>query len=194
VVQIDCVFAQRYFDAFDCYESTGTCPWPWRIAFRSALDKRTFVLQDMLLGMNAHINYDLPIALEATIPRDLPPDELAIYRRDHYGLNNALGRAVNLVQGEIERDHDPGLAFGDWLFGEHDESGASRLINLWRERSWGNFLLLRGASDREEAEDVIERSASEFALMLLQFQRLVPGLYWPNRVYRDSIGWLRRST
>ena len=194
VVAIDCHFAQRYFSAEDRWLGDGVCPWPWRIAFQSARQKRTFVFQDMLLGINAHINYDLPYSLDATIPEDVTPQELASYRRDNEQLNRALVGIVNVIQNEIASDYDPALDVVDLILGEADEGGGSRLIRIWRARSWAHFLLLRQTKDdekaREQVDKLIEQTACEYALMLMEVQRAIPKLYWPNRLYRDSLVWL----
>jgi hypothetical protein len=194
VQTIDCHFAQRYFAAQDLWESGRDCPWPWRIAFQSARQKRTLVFQDMLLGMNAHINYDLPYSLDATIPQDATPEELALYWRDNDQLNRTLVSIVNVIQDEIASDYDPGLDVVDLLMGQGDEDGGSRMIRVWRARSWAHFLLLHQARNdvtaRAPVEKLIETTACEYALMLLEIQRAFPALYWPNRLYRDSLCWL----
>ena len=196
VSTIDCHFAQRYFSAEDSWLGDGICPWPWRIAFQSARQKRTFVFQDMLLGMNAHINYDLPYSLDATIPDGVTNEELAAYWRDNEQLNRTLVSIVNDIQEEIADDYDPGLDVVDLLMGQGDEQGGSRMIRIWRARSWAHFLLLRQARDdpaaRAQVEKLIEHTACEYALMLMEVQRAIPGLYWPNRLYRDSLNWLVR--
>src|SRR5262245_60183780 len=60
MVQLACTFAQYYFDAIDRWEATGRSPLAWQASFEYAHRRRTLVLQDVLLGMNAHINNDLP--------------------------------------------------------------------------------------------------------------------------------------
>src|SRR5690242_18448828 len=64
LVQLDCNFAGRYFTAIDCWDAGTGCPPAWAVAFEGDRVKRTLVLQDLLLGMNAHINFDLPYALD----------------------------------------------------------------------------------------------------------------------------------
>jgi hypothetical protein len=196
VEAIDCHFAGRYFTAEDQWEGEGECPWPWRIAFKSARQKRTMVFQDMLLGMNAHINYDLPYSLDATIPQDATPDEIEVYRRDNEQLNRTLVSIVNVIQDEIAEDYDPNLDIFDLLMGQGDEQGGSRMIRVWRARSWAHFLLLRQAhgdpTARARVDRLIQETACEYALMLLEIQRALPALYWPNRLYRDSLNWLIR--
>jgi hypothetical protein len=46
----------------------GQCSHCWRIAFDAADRQEPPVLQHLLLGMNAHINYDLGIAAADTYP------------------------------------------------------------------------------------------------------------------------------
>ena len=57
-------FADYYFLALDAYECNATeTPAVWRMAHDAALAPDTQVLQDLLLGINAHINYDLVLTL-----------------------------------------------------------------------------------------------------------------------------------
>jgi hypothetical protein len=53
-------FAQYYFEAVAAYDGGQECPPAWHPAFDQAASRRGFVLQDALLGINAHINSDLP--------------------------------------------------------------------------------------------------------------------------------------
>ena len=190
MTRLDCDFAGRYFMAADCWDARGACPAPWALAFRAAAEKRTLVLQDLLLGMNAHINYDLPYALDATIPPGLDSAALAPYYRDHARMNALLARTVRVVQ-EAASAYDPAIALANAGLGRGGQEGVAQLISLWRERSWAHFLLLRQAGDRAAVDGLIAQTAGEYGLLLLQLQQVAPFLYWPNRLYRDSIGWLR---
>src|SRR5690349_25099625 len=67
VEEWDVVFADLYLDALEAYRrSPGEAPRPWRIAFDA--DPALPPVAHVLLGMNAHINYDLPQALIAVVP------------------------------------------------------------------------------------------------------------------------------
>jgi hypothetical protein len=190
LTRLDCDFAGRYFTAADCWDARGACPAPWALAFRAATEKRTLVLQDLLLGMNAHINYDLPYALDATIPPNLDAAALAPYYRDHERMNALLARTVGVVQAAASA-YDPAIALANAGLGRGGQEGVAQLISLWRERSWAHFLLLRQAGDRAAVDGLIAQTAGEYGLLLLQLQQVAPYLYWPNRLYRDTIGWLR---
>jgi hypothetical protein len=58
-------FANLYREAFERYEAGGRedVPKAWRVAFEAADTGKTLVLQDLRLGVNAHVNHDLPYAL-----------------------------------------------------------------------------------------------------------------------------------
>lgn len=192
IVEIDCHFAHRYFDAFDRIERSDACPMPWRVAFEAAGAKRTFIVQDVLLGMNAHINYDLPHSLDATIPRDLPPEALEPYRLDNAALNTVLAESVPVVQTALADHYDAVLHVLAAAMGRRDEAFATRLIEAWRARAWGTFLVLRTTDAAGEVHGLIEQSAVDNAMLLLEVQRHFPGLYWPNRLFRQVVGGLAR--
>ena len=89
----DIAFAQLYLDALDADLRGDPVPAPWRIAFDVARDRPALPpLRHILLGMNAHINYDLPQALIAVIaPADF--DDPAIRRSraaDHTHVDTVL--------------------------------------------------------------------------------------------------------
>ena len=58
-------FAKFYFEAFDNYEwgEHSKVPPAWKVNFDEAKAQTTSVVEDMLLGYNAHISYDLSIIL-----------------------------------------------------------------------------------------------------------------------------------
>ncbi|MDR6882542.1 hypothetical protein J2X61_004323 [Bacillus sp. 3255] len=63
-------FAKLYLDAVDAYEAGLPCSPAWELAFHEAAVKYGFVLQDALLGINTHINNDLPLALYMILSED----------------------------------------------------------------------------------------------------------------------------
>ena len=192
IVEIDCRFAQRYFDAFDRFEGGGRCPLPWHAAFDAAVRKQTFILQDVLLGMNAHINFDLPHTLDETIPRGLGPDGMEAYRLDNAALNRVLAESVSVVQVTLADHYDAVLHLLSAGLGRRDEGFASRLIETWRARAWGTFLVMRTSGATTEVHGLVEQSAADNAVLLLEVQRHFPSLYWPNRAFRAVVGRLGR--
>ena len=63
----DVVFASLYFDAFDAWHRgrRADVPGAWQIAFQGAADRALPASGNLALGINAHIQRDLPFALAA---------------------------------------------------------------------------------------------------------------------------------
>ena len=107
------VFADLYLRALDADTSgDGPVPLPWRRAFDAPAHLHP--LAHVLLGMNAHINYDLPQALLAVIDDAAfaDPAVLARRRRDHERIDEVLAARVAAEDAEMaarvhvrRRDH-----------------------------------------------------------------------------------------
>ena len=81
-------------------------PGPWGVAFSYArTDPGQPLLRHLLLGMNAHINYDLPQALLAVIPpEDFENGHLMDRRRrDHERIDHVLAERVSAEDVELEK-------------------------------------------------------------------------------------------
>ena len=80
-------FADYYFLALDAYECNATeTPPVWRMAHDATLAPDTEVLQDLLLGINAHINYDLVLTLVDMLEPEwagLSPEQRGQRYEDH---------------------------------------------------------------------------------------------------------------
>jgi Family of unknown function (DUF5995) len=97
---LDRTFAGRFLDAWDTRVAGGAPTASWQLAFDSLSDPSLLVVQHLLLGINAHINLDLGIAV-ATIA---PGPAIAGVQRDFNGINDILARLVGAVQmalGEV---------------------------------------------------------------------------------------------
>src|SRR5450631_2216675 len=87
----DVSFAELYLAALDTEcDGGGKVPRPWQLAFAASPDLPP--LRHVLLGINAHINYDLPQALLAVISNDDFADPALMHRRrrDHERIDNVL--------------------------------------------------------------------------------------------------------
>ena len=86
----DVAFADLYLDAVEADDPPG----PWRQSF--AADPDLPPLRHVLLGINAHINYDLPQALLAVITDEELDDHLLMARRraDHERIDEVLSARV----------------------------------------------------------------------------------------------------
>lgn len=91
LAELDVVFTNRYLYAYNQWKADKNNPLvsaSWRVAFKNAEASSYLVLHHLLLGMNAHINYDLGIAVAELAAKGNDVDAL---RRDYNSINNVLG-------------------------------------------------------------------------------------------------------
>lgn len=154
-------FAGYYFEALDAYDAGDpVCPAVWQQAHDAARDPGPGALQNLLLGVNAHINYDLVLALVEMLDTEWPalPEEARRRRyRDHGRVNTIIGRTVDTVQDQVIAGREPELELVDRLFGRLDEWLASRLITRWRETVWQRAVDLLDTPDALEREGLRRR-------------------------------------
>ncbi|RLT45509.1 MAG: hypothetical protein DWI57_00485 [Chloroflexi bacterium] len=130
--RLDVIFANRYLDALERYQSDReSTPRAWRLAFETAEQWWPIVLQHLLLGMNAHINMDLGIAAVACVP----PGALAGVKSDFFKINAILAALVQETQEELTEVW-PLLRLLDRFVGESDEGLANVGMWLTRGHAW----------------------------------------------------------
>lgn len=162
-------FAEYYRRAFHNYErgEFSEVPDPWIVAFGSALRGDSLVIQDGFLGINAHINYDLALALSEI---GLGPDRSDKYA-DHNRINDILYRLVSVQQDLLSQRYAPGLSqVGDQL-GELDDSIVGLSLQTARENAW-QVAVLRSDIGWMMVEKytrwMLSRTATGGAYLLLQ--------------------------
>ena len=97
IERLDVIFANRYLQACYQYQTGQTPTQSWVRAFNETKRWWPIVLQHLLLGMNAHINLDLGIAVAETVP----PEELPNLKGDFDKINQILASLVGGVQQEL---------------------------------------------------------------------------------------------
>lgn len=174
----DAVFADDYFAAYDAWHGqTGVVPPAWAIAFEAAEYGQVSGGGDILLGMNAHINRDLPFALARL---GLTHPDGSSRKPDHDKVNEILARvARGPVLDEAARRFDPSIRNSDVPGTTLDNDAVLQLVFTWRERAWHNAVRLVTAANPLEqhlvAED-IEQSAAAQALALKASAAYTPPL------------------
>lgn len=160
-------FANLYRSALAAFErgDMANVPEPWRISFETAAQRSNLIFQDLLLGINAHINHDLALALvEVTID---PGREGR--REDHFAVNEAIGKATNAVQSRLGDKYVPFFGIADRFLGRFDERVAGFSIEKARLNAWKSAVSLANAQSDEERA-LVTRSISDNATV---FARLI---------------------
>ena len=102
----DVVFANYYFAAYDAWKAgeRAHVPPAWRIAFDAARGRSVSAYGDLLLGINAHVQRDLPFVVYSL--GMVKPDGTS-RKPDHDRVNRILNRVTDDVIAEIARRFDP---------------------------------------------------------------------------------------
>ncbi len=139
---MDAVFARYYTDAYYDWSqgSRSSVPQAWLYAFDAAKNKTVTGAGDLFLGMNAHINRDLPFVLYASglVESDGSTSGKADYDAVEKWLNDDT---APLLSEETQR-FDPtmnstNVSLVNFL--------TFQMVSAWREMAWRNAELLAAA-------------------------------------------------
>ncbi len=162
VEQWDVVFAQLYLDALDAdLAGQGAVPRPWALAFDAP--PTLHPLRHVLLGINAHINYDLPQALLAVISDDefADPDLMDRRRRDHEHIDAVLSGRVAAEDKELSATSSQRLL--DRALRPANRWGSRHFLRESRQKVWHNTIELQRA--RVAGSDVYATRLAELELL-----------------------------
>jgi hypothetical protein len=143
----DVAFAQLYLDALDADRRGEPVPEPWAVAFGAAAAQPDLpAVRHVLLGMNAHINYDLPQALLAVISDAEFGDPGVRARReaDHRRIDEVLAIRVGAEDAELQQ-LDPATTWQDRVLQPANRVATRRFLRESRAKVWANALDLSKA-------------------------------------------------
>jgi len=98
IARLVVIFANRYLAALASFRKAEHASRCWVMAFDATRRRGPIILQQLLLGMNAHINLDLAIAAAEVAPGAAFPS----LKNDFDRINAILGSLVDQVQDEVE--------------------------------------------------------------------------------------------
>ena len=147
---LDVTFATRYLTAFRQWQTgdpaISAC---WKVAFDAVADPTLIILQNLLAGMNAHIDYDLGIAA-AQVAGTM--EGLESLHDDFNKINALLACLVPTVFTELGE-----LSPLIHLIEDVDEAGEEKLVDdlmkVARDFSWllaNELVILRDTPDLQQ--------------------------------------------
>jgi hypothetical protein len=118
--KFDVIFAGRYLDALSAWKNHQPLSASWQVAFEATKKSSALVLQQLLLGMNAHINLDLGIAAV-----EVANGQMDGVQKDFDSINTVISALTYQVLNDISR-MSPLLS----LLGLHYDNQTSILIQF----------------------------------------------------------------
>lgn len=165
---LDVEFAKRYFRALRLWgDDDPATPDAWEVLFRRAQDHGVSKLAAAMLGVNAHINHDLALALVATWEQLGPPsgDET---HPDYLLINKIF---FEEIPGLRRRYSTPLQLRIDRLVGTLDDWSQRVLVSVTRAHAWEQaerlWALRDDPDDLERALLVMDRASAYVGELLL---------------------------
>ena len=163
VADWDVDFAGLYLDALEAHRENPEAPaQPWRLAVGAnpGLPPEAHVL----LGMNAHINFDLPQSLVRVIPAEdfAVPERLGLRRRDHERIDGVLATRVGAEDAELVRAGGRRTPL-DRLLTPANRQAARLFLRESRRKVWLNTGALQAAGQEGQAAYAVRLADLEAA-------------------------------
>jgi hypothetical protein len=176
----DALFADVYFNSLRANRSGRPVPAAWKIAFDTARSGQVNAAQDMLLGINAHVQNDMPFVVAAL---GLRSPKGASRKPDHDKVNLILDAAYEPVVRAVSRRYDPFVNTTNASWNPLDDAGGLEMVKGWREEVWRNaerLLNAKSGAERRQVATQIHQGAAAWA-------RTIAAPQTPNyRAQRDA--------
>ncbi len=135
--RLDTTFASRYLAAHQAFLAGGELSSCWQTAFQAIQTDQLIILQDLLLGINAHINFDLGIAAAEVSPGDA----IDSLHGDFDKINQLLGDLLPAVEALIGR-FSPAIGLLDQVGGRDETEALDFSLDAARDDAWNHALIL----------------------------------------------------
>jgi hypothetical protein len=186
-------FADYYFVALDAYERQDAhLPMVWQRAFELAQVPETPIIQSLLLGVNAHINYDLVQVLADLLEPEwatLTAEQRRMRLLDHTTVNEVIAATIDCVQDDVIGPYARLMGLLDLACGPLDEWCTARLLRLWRADVWGQAVTIVETPDLSVRLE-LRRHADTLALQRVHL--MLEGGTLGARAFGYPLRWLGR--
>lgn len=172
---LDVVFAKRYLTAFDAFAAGRPCSASWECALTGCGDESLVVLQQLLLGINTHINLDLAIAAAAVAPGK----SIHALETDFNRINGVIATLVDDVQHCLEEVWFP-MRFVRNIVNKEGRAVLNFSIETARDAAWRNAVALAGMDSAGQAAHIQKMDESVKAIG----DRIIHPGAWPQFLLR----------
>lgn len=134
VEKLDIVFASLFFQPLKEYLHQRTIPAPWRNYFAYNRTDPHAAFVSLLLGINAHINGDLAVALKLAKVENYA---------DFNKINSILLEVIPEVMRNLAYNEHDIWGAGGLILKQYAEAEFRELIVGWRSQAWANYQQLQ---------------------------------------------------
>lgn len=135
--RFDALFANRYFMAWQAFTAGRQPSKSWQVAFGATRSGELIILQDLLVGINAHINLDLGVAAGEAFQGPA----LEGFHGDFNKINVILGSLTPAVEQVIGR-FSPLMGILDRLGGQDEAEVLGFSMDAARDDAWLHATIL----------------------------------------------------
>ncbi|KAA9325854.1 hypothetical protein F0P96_18990 [Hymenobacter busanensis] len=153
--RLDLVFAGRYLSAWQAYGQQAACTASWKYAFDGCRAQPLIVLQQLLLGINTHINLDLAIAA-ATVA---PGPRIHALEADFNRINAVISSLFDDVQQCLEQVWFP-MRWLRRVAATQQTDVLNFSIGAARKTAWANAVLLAQMSPAQQQAHIVAMDAA----------------------------------
>ena len=171
---LDIHFANLYFKPLLAFLAQGDKQKPWKTYFEHCLSPASRPFVQMMLGINAHINCDLPCALAELGYKN---------KKDFLKINAILERTIPAIMNYLAfHEHDL-LGAGGIVFKHFMTSEFNSIIVSWRLNAWKNAQKIKTESDKQKLIAETEKAAKRIVKIfdnlyhLTNVQQVIPELH-----------------
>jgi hypothetical protein len=169
LVRLDIEFAERYFQALRSYAADmHTAPGVWRALFDNRSDPKVPPVNFAVLGVNAHINYDLAHALIATWRHVVPDGDGADSEQfhDYRLINEVFEIEMDGLREELDSILSNGPDGAPWDVGANWL--ADLVVTFTRDLAWDEAKRVWKAGASPEVCKASERRLDSMATFIAE--------------------------
>jgi hypothetical protein len=177
--RLDVLFAKRYIDAWFAWKQNLPLTLAWKKTFIISKERGLLVFQHLLLGMNAHINLDLGIAVAEVSTRE----NIHLSKNDFIKINLILSSLVEEVQHSLSYIW-PMLKKLLLLTNKVDDFLIDFSMKIARDGAWkfATHIILYKETTWQELIDDRDNKVSEKSLLITHPGKWIQFLFWIIRL------------
>jgi hypothetical protein len=146
---LDCIFANRYLNAWQAYTTKQPCSNAWCAAFNACDSNNLIVLQHLMLGINTHINLDLGIAAAEACPGD----KIFDLESDFNKINDVIAALVQNVQEDLSNIWFPLRALAK-ISNNKEKVILNFSVDAARKAAWANAVALSTVNGQAKEDHI----------------------------------------